>query len=186
MTLKPIRTFNVVPTLPPALEGAARTGPQPALVLEPRRRSSSFSASIPNGWQTTHHNPVLLLGTVEQARLKPPPSTRAFWRICAWCCDDFAHYLSDSHDWFAATHGSADGPLVAYFSAEFGLTECLPIFAGGLGLLAGDHLKSASDLGVPLVGVGLLYQQGYFRQHLNDVRLAAASTMSTTTSTTCR
>ena len=60
-----------------------------------------------------------------------------------------------------------EGMLVAYFSAEFGITECLTIFAGGLGMLAGDHLKSASDLGVPLVGVGLLYQQGYFRQYLN-------------------
>ena len=68
----------------------------------------------------------------------------------------------------AGARPGADGPLVAYFSAEFGLTECLPIFAGGLGILAGDHLKSASDLGVPLVGVGLLYQQGYFRQYLND------------------
>ena len=58
--------------------------------------------------------------------------------------------------------------VAAYFSAEFGLTECLSIFAGGLGILAGDHLKSASDLGVPLVGVGLLYQQGYFRQYLNE------------------
>ena len=58
-------------------------------------------------------------------------------------------------------------PQVAYFCAEFGLTECLPIYSGGLGVLAGDHLKSASDLGLPLVGVGLLYQQGYFRQHLN-------------------
>ena len=57
--------------------------------------------------------------------------------------------------------------LVAYFSAEFGITECLTIFAGGLGMLAGDHLKAASDLGVPLVAVGLLYQQGYFRQYLN-------------------
>ena len=62
---------------------------------------------------------------------------------------------------------------MAYFSAEFGITECLSIFAGGLGVLAGDHLKSASDLGVPLVGVGLLYQQGYFRQYLNRRRLAA-------------
>ncbi|NIO11727.1 MAG: hypothetical protein GTO40_28375, partial [Deltaproteobacteria bacterium] len=67
-------------------------------------------------------------------------------------------------DWFSRTHGATDGPLVAYFSAEFGVTECLSIFAGGLGVLAGDHLKSASDLGVPLIGVGLLYQQGYLRQ----------------------
>ena len=63
---------------------------------------------------------------------------------------------------------SDDNPCIAYFSAEFGLTECLSIFAGGLGILAGDHLKSASDLGVPLVGVGLLYQQGYFRQYLSQ------------------
>jgi starch phosphorylase len=61
-----------------------------------------------------------------------------------------------------------ESPLVAYFSAEFGVTECLSIFAGGLGVLAGDHLKSASDLGVPLIGVGLLYQQGYFGQYLNE------------------
>ena len=66
-----------------------------------------------------------------------------------------------------ASCGQNEGMLVAYFSAEFGITECLTIFAGGLGMLAGDHLKAASDLGVPLVGVGLLYQQGYFRQYLN-------------------
>ena len=71
--------------------------------------------------------------------------------------------------WFRRTHGAGgDTPLIAYFSAEFGLTECLSIYSGGLGILAGDHLKSASDLGVPLVGVGLLYQQGYFRQYLNQ------------------
>ena len=70
--------------------------------------------------------------------------------------------------WFRRTHGKAAQPLVAYFSAEFGLTDCLSIFAGGLGILAGDHLKSASDLGVPMVGVGILYQEGYFRQYLNE------------------
>ena len=58
-------------------------------------------------------------------------------------------------------------PLIAYFSAEFGVHECMPIYSGGLGILAGDHLKSASDLGLPLVGVGLMYQKGYFRQYLN-------------------
>ena len=60
-----------------------------------------------------------------------------------------------------------DGIRIAYFSMEFGLTECLPIYSGGLGILAGDHMKSASELGLPLVGVGLLYQQGYFQQYLN-------------------
>ena len=61
----------------------------------------------------------------------------------------------------------ADGKLIAYFSAEYGLTECLPIYSGGLGILSGDHLKSSSDRDYPLIGVGLLYQQGYFRQMLN-------------------
>jgi starch phosphorylase len=70
--------------------------------------------------------------------------------------------------WFARTQAPATSPLIAYFSAEFGLTESLSIFAGGLGLLAGDHLKSASDLGIPLVAIGLLYQEGYFRQQLNE------------------
>ena len=78
-------------------------------------------------------------------------------------------YLSAGSTWFQRVYGNQpDKPLIAYFSAEFGLTECLAIFSGGLGILAGDHLKSASDLGVPLVGVGLLYQQGYFRQYLNQ------------------
>ena len=76
-------------------------------------------------------------------------------------------YLSAESTWYRRTYDKVDGLSVAYFSAEFGLTECLSIFAGGLGVLAGDHLKSASDLGVPLVGVSLLYQQGYFLQYLN-------------------
>src|SRR5207244_6643529 len=77
-------------------------------------------------------------------------------------------YLASSSTWFQRTYGNPGSTLVAYFSAEFGLTECLSIFAGGLGVLAGDHLKSASDLGIPLVGVGLLYQQGYFQQYLDE------------------
>jgi starch phosphorylase len=79
--------------------------------------------------------------------------------------EHFKSYLSESTWW---DQRYPDRPLVAYFSAEFGLAECLPIYSGGLGVLAGHHLKSASDLGVPLVGVGLLYQQGYFRQYLTS------------------
>jgi starch phosphorylase len=76
-------------------------------------------------------------------------------------------YLDDQETWYNRRHGPADEKLVAYFSAEFGITECLRTFAGGLGVLAGDHLKSASDLGVPLVGVGLFYSEGYFTQHID-------------------
>src|SRR5262249_15716133 len=79
---------------------------------------------------------------------------------------DLDEYLAGA-GWFKAAHPEAQDLLVAYFTAEFGLTECIPNYAGGLGILAGDHLKSASDLGLPLVGVGLLYQGGYFHQDLN-------------------
>jgi glycogen phosphorylase len=77
-------------------------------------------------------------------------------------------YVANGTTWYEKRYGRASRPLVAYFSMEFGLTESLPIYSGGLGILAGDHLKSASDLGVPLVGVGLLYQKGYFRQYLTS------------------
>src|SRR4029077_12738802 len=78
-----------------------------------------------------------------------------------------AEYLKDTDSW-GATHASIlRARPVAYFSAEFGLHESLPIYSGGLGVLAGDHLKSASDLGIPLIGIGLLYAQGYFRQSLD-------------------
>ena len=77
-----------------------------------------------------------------------------------------AEYMS-GNGWFGHAHPDAASLVVAYFSAEFGLTECIPNYAGGLGILAGDHLKSASDAGLPLVGVGLLYQRGYFQQYLN-------------------
>src|SRR6185295_11803105 len=76
-------------------------------------------------------------------------------------------YLHSKHTWGARHAGVLRARPVAYFSAEFGLHESLPIYSGGLGILAGDHIKSASDLGVPLVGVGLYYDQGYFTQRLD-------------------
>ncbi|MFQ5859613.1 MAG: alpha-glucan family phosphorylase, partial [Anaerolineae bacterium] len=102
------------------------------------------------------------------AQLKAAAADEGFLAHLERVCRDFDAYLADESTWFRRVHSATEPPLIAYFSAEFGLTECLSIFAGGLGVLAGDHLKSASDLGVPLVGVGLLYQQGYFRQYLNE------------------
>jgi len=120
-------------------------------------------------WETTGHNPVLLLGTVEQAKLEEAANDDAFLAHLRRVESNLETYLAGDSTWFQRTYAkSGDVPFIAYFSAEFGLTECLSIFAGGLGILAGDHLKSASDLGVPLVGVGLLYQQGYFRQYLSQ------------------
>jgi len=87
--------------------------------------------------------------------------------------------------WFQEVHGADAGARVAYFSCEYGIDEGLPIYSGGLGVLSGDHLKSASDLGIPLVGVGLLYQKGYFRQVLS-LDGWQKELYRTTTGTTCR
>ena len=117
-------------------------------------------------WNETKHNPVKMLGTISQDRLAKAIED-----------DGFMDQLRRSHEtlketlagrtWFEDKYFKSDSPKIAYFSMEFGLNECLPIYSGGLGILAGDHLKSASELGLPLVGVGLLYQQGYFQQYLN-------------------
>jgi starch phosphorylase len=165
--MKPVGAFRVVPALPPALEPLRELAANlwwcwnhPAIELF-RRLDQVL-------WERTGHNPVRLLGTIDQRRLEEAAADPGFHALLNQVAGDLRSYLTSDETWFARTHGPVDRPLVAYFSAEFGLTECLSIFAGGLGLLAGDHLKSASDLGVPLVGVGLLYQEGYFRQYLND------------------
>lgn len=165
--MKPIQTFTVVPSLPARLERLRdvaynlRWSWNPDAIALFRRIDNHL-------WETTHHNPVAMLGAVGQERLDQLAGDDGFLAHVERVADDFAAYLDDRHTWFARVHDGVAEPLVAYFSAEFGLTDCLSIFAGGLGLLAGDHLKAASDLGVPLVGIGLLYQKGYFRQALNE------------------
>ena len=125
-----------------------------------------FRRMDPDLWETTGHNPRLMLGRIDQRRLAELEADEAFLAHMDRASESLNEYL-ESTGWFLRAHPEAVGLLVAYFSAEFGLTECVPNYAGGLGILAGDHLKSASDLGLPLVGVGLLYQGGYFRQYLN-------------------
>ncbi len=117
-------------------------------------------------WEQTNHNPWLMLGRIDQKRLAEVETDEAFLAHMDRVYASLHEYLQ-SGGWFPPAHPEAKGLSVAYFSAEFGLTECIPNYAGGLGILAGDHLKSASDLGLPLTGVGLLYQGGYFRQYLN-------------------
>jgi starch phosphorylase len=118
-------------------------------------------------WESSGHNPVRMLALIDQRRLEEAAANESFVAHLDRVYNAFSSYMKSESCWFRKTHGDDSNPLVAYFSAEFGLTECMSIFAGGLGILSGDHLKSSSDLGVPLVGVGLLYQQGYFRQYLN-------------------
>ena len=166
--VKPIRTFNVVPSLPPSIE--ALRGIAHNLRWSWSHESIELFRRLDHDlWETSGHNPVLMLGTIEQEKLEEAARDDAFLAHLQRVSADLESYIESETTWFQKLSGSnADKPLIAYFSAEFGLTECLSIFAGGLGILAGDHLKSTSDLGVPLVGMGLLYQQGYFRQYLSQ------------------
>jgi len=125
-----------------------------------------FRTLDPDLWEETGHNPRLILGRMDQRRLAELCGDEAFLAQMDRASADLDEYLAGT-GWFAAAHPEAMDIRIAYFSAEFGLTECIPNYAGGLGILAGDHLKSASDLGLPLVGIGLLYQGGYFHQYLN-------------------
>ena len=165
--MKPIRTFTIVPRLPAPLSRLREL----ALNLNWAWNHDTielFRRLDSDLWETTGHNPVLMLGRIDQQRLEEAAADDSFISHLERVCRSFDDYVTDKASWFDRAYSAREKPLIAYCSAEFGLTECLSIFAGGLGILAGDHLKSASDLGVPLVGVGLLYQQGYFRQYLNS------------------
>ncbi|MEN9217220.1 MAG: alpha-glucan family phosphorylase [Gloeomargarita sp. HHBFW_bins_162] len=116
-------------------------------------------------WEACHHNPVLFLQKVSQERLDEVATDPEYVQMLQTLMVRFRQYMQPQ-DCPLAPQISPQQP-VAYFCAEFGLHESLPIYSGGLGILAGDHLKSASDLALPMVGVGLLYRQGYFRQRLN-------------------
>lgn len=125
-----------------------------------------FNWVDPEAWEQAEHDPVRMLGLVSKERLKELAEDGPFVASLATLQEDLETYLEE-HRWFQARKDKSPLKLAAYFSPEFGVSEALPTYSGGLGVLAGDHLKAASDLGIPLVGVGLLYRQGYFRQQLN-------------------
>ena len=165
--MKPIHSFAVIPSLPPALKRLRDLAYNLRWAWN-HDTIDLFRRLDDHLWETTGHNPVLMLGRIDQARLEAAAGDEAYLAHLERVAQKLDDYRSNVSTWYRRSHPEVEGLLAAYFSAEFGLTESLSIFAGGLGLLAGDHLKSASDLGVPLAGVGLLYQQGYFRQHLNE------------------
>src|SRR5438874_684072 len=117
-------------------------------------------------WDEVRHNPVKLLGSIEQSRLAAAAQDDGYLSHLKRVHEELKKHLAEQ-GWFGKTYGEKSGLLIAYFSAEFGLHESLPIYSGGLGILAGDHLKSASEIGLPLAGVGLLYRNGYFQQNLS-------------------
>ncbi|MEA2446750.1 MAG: glycogen phosphorylase, partial [Actinomycetota bacterium] len=120
----------------------------------------------PDAWERAGHDPVQMLGMITKDRFAELTEDGPFMAFLASVEEDLQSYLEEPR-WFQLHEAPRNLRQVAYFSPEFGVGEALPIYSGGLGVLAGDHLKAASDLGVPLVGVGLLYRQGYFKQHLN-------------------
>jgi starch phosphorylase len=129
---------------------------------------SLFRRLDPDLWEETHHNPVWLLGLLSQDRLKAMVDDTSYMAHYDRVCQSFDAYMNPKSTWYTDQYGQLkQDPTIAYFSMEFGLTECLQNYSGGLGVLSGDHLKSASDLNIPLIGVGLLYQEGYFQQYLN-------------------
>ncbi len=125
-----------------------------------------FETIDPTLWFLTHHNPVKLLADVKPERLAKLAEDPSYLRHYSAVLKLFDEYRSNGRSWFNTKHAAAAQNVIAYFSAEFGLHTSIPIYSGGLGILAGDHCKEASDLGVPLVGIGFMYPQGYFRQRI--------------------
>jgi glycogen phosphorylase len=163
--MRPLRTFTVEPSLPEPLAPLGEVARNlwwtwQGEVLDLFRRLDQRL------WEDCYHNPVAMLGRIQQERLAEAATDEGFLAHLHRTHEALRQYI-ERPSWWTRTYGPAGQPLVAYFCAEFGITECIPIYSGGLGVLAGDHLKSASELGLPLIGVGLLYQQGYFRQRLN-------------------
>jgi phosphorylase/glycogen(starch) synthase len=164
--------FDVTATIPPALRNLQRLAGNYWWSWD-ADATRLFEELAPEVWRRCHHNPVALLQEVEPRVLEAKAKDRAYLKRIERALARFETYLSGERVTRLTEDGddgeevalSAEHP-VAYFSAEFGIHESLPIYGGGLGVLAGDHLKSASDLGLPLVGVGLFYRKGYVKQRL--------------------
>ena len=129
--------------------------------------SSLFLDLDPARWSVLNHNPVALLNEIPLAKLETRAAELMLHSRVNYAYRRMLEYLEADRTWGAQRAGVLRPHPVAYFSAEFGLHESLPVYSGGLGVLAGDHIKSASDLDIPLVGIGLFYGQGYFRQRLD-------------------
>ncbi|MGE5619681.1 MAG: alpha-glucan family phosphorylase [Sphingomonadaceae bacterium] len=164
--MRPIRTFTVIPSLPPRLERLRELAYNLRWSWD-YETLELFRRLDLNVWEASGHNPVRMLGMLRQETLQEAANDDSFLSHLGRVADLFDEYMNSKKTWFRRNQGGAEEFSVAYFSMEFGISESLPNYSGGLGVLAGDHLKSASDLGVPLTGVGLLYQEGYFRQYLN-------------------
>jgi glycogen phosphorylase len=160
-----INTFVVVPSLPERIKHLEDMAYNMWWCWKPEAMGL-FQRIDRDLWNQTHHNPVEILGQVSQDRLKELAEDEGFVSHLDRVWEQFQDYMNRK-SWFDRNHGDHKDLSVAYFSAEYGISESVPVYSGGLGVLSGDHLKGSSDLGIPLTAVGLLYRQGYFRQYLN-------------------
>jgi glycogen phosphorylase len=163
--MQEIRKFVITPNLPPKLQPLLEIARNIWWAWNPEA-INLLRRVDPDLWDEHHSNPVAVLGSLSSDRISDLIRDQAFLAHLDAVYEDLQRYLKQP-SWFEAEHEQLGQTTIAYFSFEFGLHESLPLYSGGLGVLAGDHLKSATDLGVPLVGVGLAYQYGYFRQYLN-------------------
>ncbi|MCU0265302.1 MAG: alpha-glucan family phosphorylase [Actinomycetia bacterium] len=167
--MRAIRRFTVRTVLPEPLAALSDLVTNLRWSWHPPTRDL-FQSVDPVVWDAVEHDPVRLLGEVSPARLAQLSVDGDFLHRLATAAEDLQRYLTEPL-WYQGLGDPAapDGPprSIAYFSPEYGITAVLPQYSGGLGILAGDHLKAASDLGVPILGVGLLYRSGYFRQSLS-------------------
>src|SRR5579863_1923381 len=157
--IQPVKEFLVRPALPPPASRMTELAYNLLWSWDYNARAL-FRRLDPVLWKTSGHNPILMLGRVPQATLERAAADARYLALYRRACERMDSYLAQ-HD------PPGEKKLIAYFSMEYGLVECMPIYSGGLGVLSGDHLKASSDAGIPLVGVGLLYQKGYLQQSLN-------------------
>ncbi|TWP36545.1 alpha-glucan family phosphorylase [Leekyejoonella antrihumi] len=164
--MKAIRRFHVRTVLPEPLVPLGELATNLRWSWHPRTRDL-FQDINPGRWRALHQDPVALLASLSSDELQALASDEAFVARVAEASASLQRYLT-APGWYEGLRQRQECPAaIAYFSAEFGITHVLPQYSGGLGILAGDHLKSASDLGVPIVGIGLFYQTGYFKQGLS-------------------
>ncbi len=162
----PIKILDVKPKIPEALQKIKGLSENLWFLWNYEAREL-FRRMDPDLWDETRRNPVELLSRLSQDKLEGLAEDEGFLAHMARVRQDFDRYMSKKTD--LSVYGKNGQPfLVAYFTAECGLGDCLPIYSGGLGILSGDHLKSASDLNLPIIGISLAYQKGYFRQYLTQ------------------
>lgn len=161
-----MRTRNIRKSDPRSLRASLRTLAYNLWWIWNPDAQQIFRELSPLTWERSNHNTIAVLRSVSDDELLSRLYDPDFAGCVAQVLEEFNSYMDEQRTWFRHQYPKAKGS-VAYFSAEFGLHESLPIYSGGLGVLAGDHIKSASDLGIPFIGVGLFYRQGYFQQRID-------------------